>query len=237
MTRRLRLLVAAAVAALLLSGVVAGCGAIGSLVATDNALHNLGYQSVQVSPKPETNSVDASVKVNATPTQANAHDVAGVVWSTFHESFDYLYVTVHGNGPDVRQQYSFEQMVQTFGPRNPAWNRTSVKGGITRIGAGVIVALAVAALLVVGIILLVQRRNRRRKPPWPGGPGWGGSGWGGPGGPGSGGPGAGAWGQGGSGGAGGPAVGYPGPYGPRPGYSPPGSPPHPPPGWGPPAGA
>lgn len=203
MRRRLLLVLAAA---LVLAG-VAGCGTIGSLVNTDTALHDAGYQSVKVSPKPQSNSVDVSVKVDATPALGNAHDVAGIVWRSFHERFDYVTITVHGNGPDVQQEYSFPQMVQSFGARNPAWNRTSVKGGLTRIGAGVFIAVAVAAGLIVAIVLLVQRRNRRRRPPWTGGPGWG-PGWGGP------------------------PPGPPGPNGAPPAYPPSYPPAQPPSGWG-----
>ena len=237
------------VAALLAIIALTGCSSIHTLIDTDRALRDAGYQSVNVSPKVNDNSVDVQVTVAAVPSSANAQDVARIVWGTFRERFDQLRVTVHGQGQAFHQDYTFAQMEQSFGARNPAWNHTSVKSGAKELGVLVIVGILVLAGLVVGTVLLIQRRNRRRRPPFPGGPGgpFPGGGYPGPYPSGGGYPGPyPAGGQpgpypggpyGGGTGPGGPQPGPPGPPGPyhpppsQPPYTPP---PAAPPGWRPP---
>ncbi len=165
----------------LCAGLAAGCSGITTLLDTQKALKDAGYGSVKVTPKPSTNNLDVSVSVNAAPTPADATQVAHIVWESFHERFDQLNVTVHGPGPSLSQSFTFAQMEEQFGSRNPAWNSSTVASGTKDLGIVVIVVIAVALLIVVAVILLVQRRNRRRGPPqwpgpgnWPGGPpgGW-----------------------------------------------------------------
>lgn len=150
------------------AGLVAGCSALNTLVSTDRALRDAGYQSVTVSPKPSTNSLSVQVTVSAVPSSGNVSDVGRIVWSTFHESFDYVDITVHGTGPEIRQRFTFSQMVDAYGQRNPSWNSTSVKSGTARVGVIVLVGVVVVVGLVVGIVLLARRRSRRRRPPWQG---------------------------------------------------------------------
>lgn len=216
-------------------GLLAGCSAFNSLVNTDQALRDSGYQSVKVSPKPTTNSLSVEVTVSAVPSDANVKDVGGVVWRTFHERFDYLDITVHGTGQELTRRLTFSQMVEAYGQRNPSWNSTSVKSGTLRIGLIVIVAVLVVVGIIVALIVVARRRSRRGRPPWPGpGAGY-------PGGPYPGGPYPGGQYPGGQY----PGGQYPGgpppwPYGPPPAYPPqppPQDPPQAPPGWGsPPSG-
>lgn len=189
------------------AGLAAGCSALSTLVSTDRALRDAGYQSVTVSPKPSTNSLSVQVTVSAVPSSGNVSDVGRIVWRTFHESFDYVDITVHGTGPEIRQRFTFSQMMDAYGPRNPSWNSTSVKSGTARVGVTVLVGVAVVVGLIVTIILLARRRSRRRRPPWQGPyPGGGYPGGGYPGG-------------------GNPGGGYPAPYGPPPWGMPPQQPP------------
>jgi hypothetical protein len=174
--RRLWLVVA------MLSGlalVLGGCSALSSLLSTRDGLRNAGYQSVSV--KPSGNDLDTTVTVNALPSQDDVHGVAGVVWNDFHERFDNLNITVHGQGQTLRQSLSFDEVQQMFGPRNPAWNRTTITGATKQLGFVVLGVVAVVVVIVVVIIVLVVRRKRRRRPqpPWTPYPPYGQPGYGG----------------------------------------------------------
>lgn len=151
------------------AALLAGCGAVSSLLDTDNGLRNAGFQSVSV--KPSGNDLNASVTVSAIPTRSDVEEVASVVWRDFHERFDNLNVTVHGQGQTLHQTLSFDQVQQLFGARNPAWNRHTLESDTARLGLLVLIGLGAAAAVVVAIVLIVARRNRRRgPPPWPPGP-------------------------------------------------------------------
>jgi hypothetical protein len=191
--RRLVLVVLAVLAAAALSG----CGPVTSLVSTDNALNNAGFQSSRLTFSG--NSIDVSVTVAAPPAPSDVDQVLSIVWSHFHERFDSVQVNVHGTGTTLSQEYTFDEVQQKLGPRDPAWNRTTITGAAGQAAAIVFGTLFGAAIIVVAVVLLVTRRNRRRRPPWPGGTG-------GPGG---------AWGA--------------GPHWPQPPYPPPAHPPYPPP--------
>lgn len=177
MTRRafplMRVSVAAALAALLVT-LVSGCGPIGALFDTQQALTNAGYQSTSVNfSVGNGDEVKVSVTVNAPPTQSNADDVAHIVWQKFHERFSLLAVTVHGSGPAIVRDYSHSDLVSLFGPRNPAYDRTSVTSATQRLGLIVIIVLVVLVLGVIMTVVMVRRRRRGRRPPWPPGtPPW-----------------------------------------------------------------
>ncbi len=153
--------------------IVGGCGLIGSVVTTTTGLQHAGFSSVKVGLNAVAsgrNAVDVSVTVDATPSERAAETAARVVWNDLHEHFDELDLTVHGRGPALARHYRFGDLVTLFGPRNPAWDRTSVTSSVRNLGFGVTIGLAAVAALVVVIILLVVRRRRRRgpPPPWPG---------------------------------------------------------------------
>ena len=164
-----------------------GCTAVTSLINTDQALRDAGYQSVSVNFNTGSgDEVDASVKVSAPASDTDAQDVARIVWNHFHERFQWLHVTVGGTGGTrVFRVYAHQDLVALFGARNPAWDRTTLKSGIERLG---VVVIGVVALVVLAIILVIVLTRRRRR----GGPGGGYPGGGYPAGAYPGGPG-GAW--------------------------------------------
>ena len=169
-----RVSVAAVLAALLMT-LLSACGPISALFDTQQALTNAGYQSASVNfSVGNGDEVKVSVTVNAPPSQSNADDVAHIVWLKFHERFGLLAVTVHGSGPAIARDYSHIDLVSLFGPRNPAYDRTSVTSATQRLGLIVVVVLVVLVLGVILTVVLVRRRRRgRRPPPWPPGtPPW-----------------------------------------------------------------
>ncbi|HUE58608.1 MAG TPA: hypothetical protein VMO88_03425 [Acidimicrobiales bacterium] len=152
-----------------------GCGPITSMYDTQQALRDAGYQSVSVSFNyRNADEVKVSVTVNAAPSATNANDVAGIVWQKFHERFSLLALTVHGSGPALTRDYSYADLVSLFGPRNPAYDRTSLSSATNRLGVIAIIVVVVLIAAVVFIVVMVTRRRRRRRPPsWPaGGPPW-----------------------------------------------------------------
>ena len=158
------LLVMIAVSSLLF----AGCTAVTSLIDTDQALRNAGYQSVSVNfSMGSGDEVDASVKVSAQASDTDAQDVARIVWNHFHERFQSLHVTVGGTGGTrVFRVYAHQDLVALFGARNPAWDRTTVSTATARLG---VVVIAVVGLVVLSIVLVIVLTRRRRR----GGPGGG----------------------------------------------------------------
>jgi hypothetical protein len=186
------------------------CGVISAMLDTQQGLRNAGYQSVHVGfhNNGGADNVDVSVTVSAEPTQTAAVNVASVVWAKLHERFDNLNVTVHGDGTSVSRQFSFDEMQQTFGARNPSYNSTTVAGGVKQLGFEVLGGLVViGAIIAAAAILLTRKRRRSRQVAWAGWP---------PGSTAAGVPGQQPW-------SGGPAAPYPG--GPTPYAQPPGQPP------------
>jgi hypothetical protein len=210
----------ALLAVVLAAGLLAGCGTVSALVDTTNALRSAGYSSPNVSIDANNDAIDVSVAAAVAPTPTVARDVARVVWNSFHERFDVLDVTVHGSGPDVTASYSFDQLVQLFGARPAAWNRTSVRSGALQAGVVTIVVVAVVVALAVVVVVLALRHRRSRRAL---------AGYGFPGFPGGGPPGSYPP-------AGPPPGSYP-PYGPPPGSYPPAGPPGSYPPYGPPPGS
>jgi hypothetical protein len=160
--------------AALLATLLGGCGPISALIHTQQALTNAGYQSVSVNFNVgNQDQIKVSVTVNATPSATNSDDVAHVVWDKFHERFSLLSVTVHGSGPAFQRDYSYSDLVSLFGPRNPAYDKTSVSSATQQLGLIVVIVIVVLILGVVLTVIMVRRRRRGRTPPWtPGGPPW-----------------------------------------------------------------
>lgn len=147
---------------------LAGCTAVTTLIDTEQALRDAGYQSVSVGFHVGSgDEVDVSVKVSAPASDVAARDVAHVVWNHFHERFQWLHVTVHGSSAtSVVRMYQYQDLVSLFGPRNPAWDRTSVRSATTRLGVIVVGVVGLAALVVVVVAIVATRRRRGG----PGGP-------------------------------------------------------------------
>jgi hypothetical protein len=157
-----------------LFGVVAllgGCGVVSAMLDTQQGLRDAGYQSVHVGfhDNGSADDVDVSVTVSAEPTQNDTVNVASVVWAKLHERFDNLAVSVHGDGSSVSRRFTFDELQQTFGARNPSYNSTTVAGGVKRLGFEVLGGLAVLVIaIVLTAIFLTRRRRRNRQPAWPG---------------------------------------------------------------------
>jgi hypothetical protein len=148
-----------------------GCGVVSAMLDTQQGLRDAGFQSVHVGfhDNGSADDVDVSVTVSAEPTQNDTVNVASVVWAKLHERFDNLAVTVHGDGSSVSRRFTFDELQQTFGARNPSYNSTTVAGGVKRLGFEVLGGLAVLAIAVVlTAILLTRRRKRNRQMAWPG---------------------------------------------------------------------
>ena len=111
---------------------LSSCGVLSSLVNTEQALRDAGYQSVGVNfdLSNSEDGVKVRVSVDAPATQTDVQDVARVVWYNLHERFAFLDVSVHGTGggvgADQTGDYTFDDLQSLFGPRNPNWNKTSV---------------------------------------------------------------------------------------------------------------
>lgn len=151
-----------------------GCSAVTTLIDTSQALRDAGYQSVSVGfHLGSGDEVDVSVKVSAEATNANAQDVAHIVWEKFHERFEWLHVTVHGSASSsVFRVYSYQDLVSLFGTRNPAWDRRTISSATTRLGAVIVVGLVVAGAVIAVVAVVVSRRRRRaRGGGFPGGAG------------------------------------------------------------------
>lgn len=163
-----------ALAALLVT-LLGACGPISAVIDTQQALTNAGYQSVSVNFSVSNgDEVKVSVTVNALPSQTNADDVARTVWQKFHERFDFIAVTVHGSGPAFSRDYSYSDLVTLFGPRNPAYDRTSITSATQQLGLIVIIVVVVLIAGAGVTAVLVRRRRRGRRPPPspPGTPPW-----------------------------------------------------------------
>ena len=157
-SRVVLLAVAGAVCVLL-----AGCTAVTTLIDTTQALRDAGYQSVSVGFHAGSgDEVDVSVKVSADATDADARDVAHVVWTHFRERFQWLHVTVDGTGSSrIFRVYAHQDLVSLFGPRNPAWDRTTVSTATERFGALVVGVIVLVVVVVAVIAILASRRKRR----------------------------------------------------------------------------
>ena len=146
-----------------LVAVLGSCGVVSNLLDTQQALRDAGYQSVHVGfhDNGGADNIDASVTVAAEPTQQDVLNVASVVWAKLHERFDNLSVTVHGNGTSVSHQFTFDELQQAFGPRNPSYNSTTVAGGVRQLGFEVLAALAAIGAIVAVVAILITRKRRR----------------------------------------------------------------------------
>jgi hypothetical protein len=171
------------VAVLVAMVVLSACsGAIGSLIRADDALRQSGYQSAQVSPttgfgSSTANGLSVSASLNEPPTAGDLRQVAGIIWNDVRVRFDDVAITLHGGGRTTRASYTFAQLQQAFGARNPAWNRTTLRSSVTHLGIYILLGFLALVAVVVLVAVLAVRRGRRRRPPpppfnagWPGGP-------------------------------------------------------------------
>lgn len=179
----------AALAALVLAGLLlAGCGgAIGAFLHVDTQLRDAGFGSPNASFQTGGGLDDLRVtaKLGADPTEESFRKVASIVWTEVPYRFDTLQVSLTGGGRTREANYTFEDLQQAFGARNPAYNETTVGEAFVNVGKIVLIVGAVVVVVaVVLIIVLVRRKRRRRNHQFAYGGGYGGYPPGPPGGPG-----------------------------------------------------
>jgi hypothetical protein len=162
------------VAVLVAMVVLSACsGAIGSLIRADDALRQSGYQSAQVSPttgfgSSTANGLSVSASLNEPPTAGDLRQVAGIIWNDVRVRFDDVAITLHGGGRTTRASYTFAQLQQAFGARNPAWNRTTLRSSVTHLGVYILLGfLGLVAVVALIATLAVRRSRRNRLPPPP----------------------------------------------------------------------
>jgi hypothetical protein len=162
--------------------VLSACsGAVGSLIRADDALRQSGYQSARVTPTTgfgasTANGLSVSASLNEPPTAGDVRQVAGIIWNDVRVRFDDVAITLHGGGQTTRATYTFAQLQQAFGARNPAWNKTTLRSSVTHLGVYILLGfLGLVAVVVLVAVLAVQRSRRRRPPPPPFDAGWPGS--------------------------------------------------------------
>jgi hypothetical protein len=159
------------------AALLGSCGVVSAMLDTQQGLKDAGYQSVHVGfhDNGGADDVDVTVTVAAEPTQTDTVNVASVVWAKLHERFDNLDVTVHGGGTSVSRRFTFDEIQQTFGARNPSYNSTTVSDSVKQLGFGVLAGLAFAGVVITVVIVLTRKRRRKRQAVWAGGsPGPGG---------------------------------------------------------------
>ena len=147
---------------------LSGCGAVRAVQASidlDRELSHAGYPEASVSF--DTHNGRTIVTIENVAPGPDAERVAGVVWRTFKYRV---------SGVEVGSEFFDRSALQeSFGPRNPDYDRTTFEGEFVRsakaigigIGVGMIVLLVVATVLA---ILLLRRSSRKRQSPaWAGG--------------------------------------------------------------------
>lgn len=168
--------VAAAVAAL---AVLAGCSTIRGLIRTEEALARAGFSDADVTTSSDSgfDQVEITVRPPASGTapDASAETAARVVWTTFPLRFDLLRVSLSGSADGFVATYTYGEMAEIFGPRDPDLDEKDVGGELVRAGLGVMIVLAVGGMLFLAAVVLAivygVRTSRRRAaaapPPWP----------------------------------------------------------------------
>jgi hypothetical protein len=153
--------------------VLSACsGAVGSLIRADDALRQSGYQSARVTPttgfgSSTANGLSVSASLAAPPTPGDLRQVAGIIWDDVRVRFDDVAITLHGGGQTTRATYTFAQLQQAFGARNPAWNKTTLRSSVTHLGVYILLGFLGLVAVVVLVAVLAVRRSRRRRPPPP----------------------------------------------------------------------
>ena len=131
----------AAVSALVLLG---GCSAIRATFDTDQALHRAGFSRASVTA--HINNSFTTVEVEGVDS-GDGERAAGVVWRTFRYRIDAIVV-----GGDT---FARPQLLELFGPRDPAYDRRTFGGELTRIGKAILAAVGAGALVIAGVLVLL----------------------------------------------------------------------------------
>ena len=160
------------------------CTTIEGLIDTEDALQQAGFSEVDVGFDSDNGFDQVRVTVRPGSTEggadAQAEQVAEIVWTVFPLRFDLLRVRLLGSfeGPSTTT-YTYGELAEILGPRPPQLDEKELGDDVVRAGVGIAIVLAVGGLLflaaVVLAIVLGVRASRRRKavvpPPWPPVPG------------------------------------------------------------------
>jgi uncharacterized protein YceK len=159
-------------AALALTVLLSGCGFITGLLHTTQDLESAGYANANVNYSSSQSSAGSLVAVSVDPAKdgggldAQAHQVASIIWQNLPGYFNVLRITVRGVGTRV---FNHGQLVSTLGPRPNNLDSQSVSAevkhdGIVIAAIGIVALLLVVALIIVVVVLLRRgRRNRLRR--------------------------------------------------------------------------
>jgi hypothetical protein len=150
-----------------------GCaGVVGGLLTTQSDIRSDGYSSVKLSFVDSETNLTVSATSSSTATTADVKAVAQIVWRSFHLRFGDLTVKVHSGSAERQQTFTFTELQQIFGPRDPAYNKTSVRESFEHFGLVVLIIIVVVVVLVVLLILWIVHRRRKKNrmaaqpPPW-----------------------------------------------------------------------
>lgn len=175
--RRSRLALALVVAGLV---VLAACSTIRGVLDTTQALEREGFTEVDMSfdsaegfdrvdviLRPASSSGDA---------EGQAEEAARVVWTTFPLRFDLLQVELLGSFEgSSTSTYTYGEMVELFGPRDPGFDDKELSDDVVRAGLGIAIVLAVGGIIFLAAVVLAivmgvrtsRRRGSATPPPWP----------------------------------------------------------------------
>lgn len=157
-------------AAVAVSVALGGCGPVRDTARTVRALERAGYTNVDVAPFGDSH---GHLQVKATPSsseggpEGQANQAAGIVWTVFPMRFDHLTVAVGTPQGRVAQVHSYDDMAQTFGPRDPSLDKRAMSDEVEAVAIKVTAIVVAAWILVAGgstlaAVLVVRRRRRRR---------------------------------------------------------------------------
>jgi len=166
---------------LVVLGVVllAACTTVRGLLDTEQALEGAGYTQVDVGFDSNNgfDQVEITLLPDGTETSADeqAERAAEVVWTTFPLRFDLLRIELLGRFEGEATTYTYGEMAEIFGPRDPGLDDKELSDDVVRAGLGIAIVLAVGGLLFLAAVVLAivfgVRASRRRKavtpPPWP----------------------------------------------------------------------
>ena len=158
---------------------MAGCTTIRGLIDTEDALKEAGFSDVDVSFSSDEGFDQVEIKVRPAsveaPFETSADEAARVVWTNFPLRFDLLRVERVGALEGESVSYTYGEMAESFGPRDPKLDEKELGDDVVRAGLGVAIVLVVGGLLFLTAVVLAivfgVRASRRRAsaipPPWP----------------------------------------------------------------------
>jgi hypothetical protein len=156
-----------------------GCTTVRGLLDTEQALDRAGYTDIDVGFSTEEgfDQVEITLRpeiVGEDPAE-EAERAADVVWDVFPLQFDLLRIEFLGPAEDEAHTFTYSEMREIFGPRDPELDEKELGDDVVRTGVGIAIVLAVGGLLfLIAVVLAIvmgvrssRRRQSRTPPPWP----------------------------------------------------------------------